>query len=135
MSVFSQMAGWFNDPPPELVFDLGADEVAVSRTRPPHALREIPLEPGVITPAQGKEGVTQPAVLAAAIQGLIPESLKRRTAALSEPSPERRIGGCIAHSAPSCAILKATSKRLRMYAVSKSDVCGVLKVAGMYARL
>jgi type IV pilus assembly protein PilM len=91
MSVWSQVAGWFNDPPPEFVLDIGADEVAISRTRAPHAPREVQLEPGVVTPAQGKEGVMLPAALAAAVQRLIPEPLKRRTAALLIPDNSVRL--------------------------------------------
>jgi type IV pilus assembly protein PilM len=91
MNVLSQVAGWFQDPPPEFVFDISADEVAVSRTRPPYASREVWLEPGVVTPAQGKEGVTLPAALAAAVQRLIPEPLKRRTAALLIPDNSVRL--------------------------------------------
>ncbi len=85
MSAFTKLAGLFQDPPPEFAFEIAADSVAVCRTRPPHGLREMALEAGVLTPMQGKDSVAQPASFASAIQRLLPSPVKRRSAALLIP--------------------------------------------------
>ena len=85
MSGLAPIANLFRDPPPEFVFEIAADSVAICRSRAPYGLRELPLEPGVIVPAQGKDSVAQPAAFAAAVQKLIPSPFKRRTAALLLP--------------------------------------------------
>ncbi len=91
MSVFSQITTWFQDPPPEFVFEIASDRIAVCRTRPPFALREVALEAGVITATPGKDNITNPAAFASAVQGLIPASAKRRTAALLIPDNSVRM--------------------------------------------
>ena len=91
MSAFSQIAGWFRDPPPEFVFEISSDRIAVCRTRPPFALREVALDAGVITATPGKDNITNPAAFASAVQGLIPLPVKRRTAALLIPDNSVRM--------------------------------------------
>ena len=61
------------------------------RTRPPFAAREVALEAGVITATPGKDNITNPAAFASAVQGLIPSSGKRRTAALLIPDNSVRM--------------------------------------------
>ena len=91
MSVFSQITAWFQDPPPEFVFEIASDRIAVCRTRPPFATREVALQAGVITATPGKDNITNPAAFASAVQGLIPSNAKRRTAALLIPDNSVRI--------------------------------------------
>ncbi len=75
------------DPPPEFAFEIAADAIAVSRTKPPAAAREIPLAPGVLAPSPVKENILEPAAFADAVKKLVPPASGggRRTAALILP--------------------------------------------------
>lgn len=66
------------DPPPEFVFEVAADGIAISRTRPPAALQHLPLAPGVIAPSPVKENILDPAAFAAGVRKLTPPSTSRR---------------------------------------------------------
>lgn len=65
------------DPPPEFVFEIAADGIAISRTRPPSALQHAPLKPGVIVPSPVKENILDAAAFAEAIRKLTPPASGR----------------------------------------------------------
>src|SRR5580700_8513200 len=78
MSAFNKVLDIFRDPPPEFVFEVAADGIAVSRTRPPSALQHLPLAPDVIAPSPVKENILDPGAFAAAVRKLAPPSTSRR---------------------------------------------------------
>ena len=75
---FSSVLGFLKDPPPEFVFEVAADGIAVSRTRPPASIQQAPLKPGVIAPSPVKENILDPAAFADAVRQLTPPSTSRR---------------------------------------------------------
>ncbi len=83
--------GFLKDPPPEFVFEIAADGIAMSRTRPPGAAgnvpQHVPLAPGVIAPSPVKGNILDAAAFAEAVHQLIPPSTGRgrRGAALVLP--------------------------------------------------
>jgi Tfp pilus assembly protein PilN len=79
------------DPPPEFAFEIGADGVAMSRTRPPAATRRVPLPPGVLVPSPVKDNVTDADEFAAAVKALVPAAPGRKTAALILPDNSMRL--------------------------------------------
>ena len=93
MSFFEKAASVLRDPPPEFVFEIAADGIAISRTdfrngkRPPGAIQHAPLPPGVILPSPVKENILDPAAFAEAVRKLLPPSTGRgrRGAALILP--------------------------------------------------
>ncbi len=87
MSALNTVLGILRDPPPEFVFEVAADGIAISRTRPPAALQHVPLAPGVIAPSPVKENILDPAAFAEAVRKLTPPATRRgrRSAALILP--------------------------------------------------
>jgi type IV pilus assembly protein PilM len=87
MSALDSIFGILRDPPPEFVFEVAADGIAVSRTRPPASVQHAPLKPGVIAPSPVKENILDPAAFADAVRKLTPTSTGRgkRRAALILP--------------------------------------------------
>ena len=87
MSALDTVLGILRDPPPEFVFEVAADGIAMSRTRPPAALQHVPLAPGVIAPSPVKENILDPAAFAEAVRKLTPPATSRgrRSAALILP--------------------------------------------------
>jgi type IV pilus assembly protein PilM len=78
LSPLGEILGVLRDPPPEFVFEVAADGIAMSRTRPPAALQYLPLMQGVIAPSPVKENVLDPAAFAAAVRQLTPPTTRRR---------------------------------------------------------
>lgn len=93
MSAFSKIAALLQDPPPEFAFEIAADGIAMSRTRPPATVQHIALEPGVVVPSPVKENVLDPDAFSAALAKLIPPAggSRRRRAALILPDNAVRI--------------------------------------------
>lgn len=87
------MFRFLQDPPPEFVFEIAADGIAMSRTRPPFTVQHVPLAPGVIAPSPVKENVLDPAAFEAAVRKLLPPGGKRgrRKAALILPDNSVRV--------------------------------------------
>jgi type IV pilus assembly protein PilM len=87
MSALDSIFGILRDPPPEFVFEVAADGIAVSRTRPPASIQHVPLTPGVIAPSPVKENILDPAAFADAVRKLTPTATGRgkRRAALILP--------------------------------------------------
>jgi type IV pilus assembly protein PilM len=93
MSALAKMFGFLQDPPPEFVFEIASDGIAMSRTRPPAAVHHVPLAPGVIAPSPVVENVLDPAAFEAAVRKLVPPDGKRgrRSAALILPDNSVRV--------------------------------------------
>jgi type IV pilus assembly protein PilM len=81
------------DPPPEFAFEIAADGIAMSRTRPPSALQRVPLAPGILIPSPVKDNVTDADELARVVRTLVPagSGRGRRTAALILPDNSLRL--------------------------------------------
>jgi type IV pilus assembly protein PilM len=77
-SLARRLFGILRDPPPEFVFEVAADGIAMSRTRAPAALQYLPLMQGVIAPSPVKENILDPAAFAAAVRQLTPPATRRR---------------------------------------------------------
>jgi type IV pilus assembly protein PilM len=91
MSPFAKIMALLQDPPPEFAFEIAADGITMSRTRPPAALQHAAFAPGVLEPSPVKENVLDPAAFSAAIRKLIPAGKGRRGAALILPDNAVRI--------------------------------------------
>ena len=86
MSALDQILGILKDPPPEFVFEIAADGIAVSRTRPPATVQQAVLRPGILAPSPVKENILDAAAFSEAVRRLIPPvGSGRRTAALVLP--------------------------------------------------
>jgi type IV pilus assembly protein PilM len=81
------------DPPPEVVFEVAADGIAMSRTRPPAEVHQVPLKPGVLAPSPVKENILDLAAFTEAVRQLTPRGSGRgkRRAALVLPANSVRI--------------------------------------------
>jgi type IV pilus assembly protein PilM len=79
------------DPPPEVVFEIAADGIAMSRTRPPYEVMHVPLKPGVLVPSPLKENILDPAAFSEAVRQLTPSAArgKRRAALVLPPNSVR----------------------------------------------
>ena len=95
MSGFDSILGIFKDPPPEFVFEIAADGIAMARTRPgknaPAVVQEIALKPGVLAPSPAKENVLDAAAFSEAVARLVPAGKRGRKAALILPDHAVRI--------------------------------------------
>ena len=93
MSGFDQVLRLLKDPPPEFAFEIAADGIAMSRTRPPAATQFAPLAPGIIAPSPVRENVLDAAAFTAAIHKLVPpvNSRGHRGATLILPDNSVRI--------------------------------------------
>jgi type IV pilus assembly protein PilM len=78
MSALDSIFGILRDPPPEFVFEVAADGIAISRTRPPASVQHVPLQPGVIAPSPVKENILDPTAFADAVRQLTPPATGRR---------------------------------------------------------
>jgi type IV pilus assembly protein PilM len=90
---FSSLTKILRDPPPEFAFEITADGIAMSRTKPPATVQYQPLAPGAVTPSPVKDNIADPAAFAEAVTRLVPagSSRGRRTAALILPDNALRI--------------------------------------------
>jgi type IV pilus assembly protein PilM len=93
MSALDKIMAVLRDPPPEFVFEIAADGIAMSRTRSPIALQHVPLLPGIVSPSPVKENVLNPPAFAQAVRKLVPPASGRgrRGAALVLPDNSVRI--------------------------------------------
>ncbi len=67
----------FQDPPPEFAFEIAADGIAMSRTRPPNAIQYAALPPGTLAPSPVKENVIDQETFAAAVRKSVPATAGR----------------------------------------------------------
>jgi type IV pilus assembly protein PilM len=93
MNILGRIQGLLQDPPPEFAFEIAADGIAMSRTRPPATIQEAPLASGVLSPSPARENVVDAAAFAAAVRKLAPAAgvRGRRTAALIIPDNALRL--------------------------------------------
>ncbi len=97
MSVLDSIQRLLADPPPEFAFEIAADGIAMSRTRPAAAAsgnaQFAPLAEGVLAPSPTKENVLDAAAYAGAVNRLVPASNARgrRSAALILPDNSLRL--------------------------------------------
>src|SRR5262249_21099202 len=93
MSAVDTILGILRDPPPEFAFEITADGVAISRTRPPASVRHVSLDPGVLIPSPVKNNILDAAAFSQAVRKIIPQATGRgrRTAALILPDNSVRI--------------------------------------------
>ena len=96
MSVFDSILGIFKDPPPEFVFEIAGDGIAMSRTRLTSspgtgAIQRAALAHGVLMPSPVKENVHDAVAFAEAVGKLVPAGKKGRRAALILPDNAVRI--------------------------------------------
>lgn len=87
MSALDRILGILRDPPPEFAFEVAADGIAMSRTRPPAAVQHAPLPRGVIEPSPVKGNILDAEAFAEAVRKLVPpgSGRSRRNAALILP--------------------------------------------------
>jgi type IV pilus assembly protein PilM len=88
---FGGIFGFLKDPPPEFVFEVAANGVAFSRTRPPATVQHAALPPGVIAPSPVKENILDPAAFAEAVRKLTPPGNGRRRRATALILPDNCI--------------------------------------------
>jgi len=81
----------FKDPPPEYAFEISASGIAMSRTRPPAAVRTAAFAEGVVVLSPIHNNIADPAAFTAAVRKLVPASGGRRTAALILPDNAMRL--------------------------------------------
>jgi type IV pilus assembly protein PilM len=91
MSLADQIRSIFQDPPPEYAFEISADGIAMSRTRPPAAVQFAALAGGSLTPSPIRENIADLPAFFAAIRRLVPATGGRRTAALILPDNAMRL--------------------------------------------
>jgi type IV pilus assembly protein PilM len=93
MSMLDQIKAILKDPPPEFAFEIAADGITMSRTRPPAALQHVALPAGVLVPSPVKDNVLDAGAFAEAVAKLIPPAASRgrRTAALILPDNSVRL--------------------------------------------
>lgn len=93
MSVLNRIKAVLRDPPPEFAFEISADGIAMSRTRPPATVQFAPLRAGVVSPSPVKDNILDQSALAAAVQKLVPTDFRRmkRPAALILPDNALRV--------------------------------------------
>lgn len=85
--LINKVLGILKDPPPEFAFEIAADGIAVSRTRPPATVQHAALGAGILVPSPVKENVLDAAAFADIVKKLVPPAASggRRTAALILP--------------------------------------------------
>lgn len=85
--------GILRDPPPEFVFEIAADGIAMARTRQPAEVHHVALKPGVLAPSPLKENIVDPVAFAEAVRQLTPVGSGRgkRRAVLVLPANSVRI--------------------------------------------
>jgi type IV pilus assembly protein PilM len=93
MSMLDRIQGLLQDPPPEFAFEIAADGIAMSRTRPPATVQVAPVARGVLSPSPVKENILDAAAYAEAVKKVMPPagSRGRRTAALILPDNSLRL--------------------------------------------
>lgn len=77
MSALDQVFALFQDPPPEFVFEIAADGIAMSRTRPPMSVQRVSLAAGIIVPSPVKDNIIDHEAFAGAVARLVPAASGR----------------------------------------------------------
>src|SRR5580704_7900157 len=90
MSLLHAIQSLLQDPPPEFAFEISASGIAMSRTRPPSTVQQVPLADGVLAPSPTKENIVDLPAFTDAVRKLVPTH-GRRTAALILPDNAMRL--------------------------------------------
>jgi type IV pilus assembly protein PilM len=92
-SLLGKIGALLQDPPPEFAFEIAADGITMSRTRPPATLQYAALPAGALVPSPVKDNVQDAAAFSEAVAKLIPPAAARgrRTAALILPDNSLRL--------------------------------------------
>ena len=92
-SVLPALLALIKDPPPEFVFEISSDSLAMARSRNTATVTVQELAPGVISPSPLRDNVLQPDLFAFDVARLVPPAppRKRRTAALILPDYSARL--------------------------------------------
>lgn len=124
MSALSSLTSILRDPPPEFVFEISADGIAMSRTRPPASVQYQALAPGILVPSPVRDNVTDADALAAAVAKLVPSTSGRgrRNAALILPDNSLRLAVLDFESLPAKEDERQTLLRFRMRKTLPFDV-------------
>ncbi len=124
MTAFSRLTSILRDPPPEFVFEVSSDGIAMSRTRPPAVVQYQPLAPGVLVPSPVKDNVTDAGALASAIARLTPpgSGRSRRHAALILPDNSLRLAVLDFESIPAKEEERQSLIRFRMRKTLPFDI-------------
>jgi type IV pilus assembly protein PilM len=123
MSAFTKLTSILRDPPPEFVFEISSDGIAMSRTRPPAVVQYEALAPGVLVPSPVKDNVTDADALAAAVAKLtFPGSGRRRHAALILPDNSLRLAVLDFESIPAKEEERQSLIRFRMRKTLPFDI-------------
>jgi type IV pilus assembly protein PilM len=93
LTSFKALSALLQDPPPEFAFEIAADGIAMSRTRPPAAPQYAALPAGALVPSPFKDNVLDHDAFAHAVARLVPAATRRaqRTAALILPDNAMRL--------------------------------------------
>ena len=122
MSALSKLTSILRDPPPEFVFEISSEGIAMSRTRPPAVVQYQPLAPGVLVPSPVKDNVTDADALAAAVAQLTPPGSGRRHAALILPDNSLRLAVLDFESIPAKEEERQSLIRFRMRKTLPFDI-------------
>jgi len=91
MSLLDSIQSLLKDPPPEFAFEISADGIAMSRTRPPATTTYAALPEGALVTSPIKENIADLPAFTAAVRKLVPASGGRRSAALILPDNAMRL--------------------------------------------
>jgi type IV pilus assembly protein PilM len=93
LNQWDRLAAVFQDPPPELAFEISEGGVSMARTKDPGKIQFQELRPGVLSISPVHDNVVQPDELSSAINALMPpgNSRKRYHAALILPDYSARL--------------------------------------------
>jgi type IV pilus assembly protein PilM len=93
MNILDRIQGLLQDPPPEFAFEIAADGIAMSRTRPPATVQVAQLATGVLSPSPVKENILDATAYADAVRKLASAAGGRgkHTAALILPDNALRL--------------------------------------------
>jgi len=123
MSALEKITAILKDPPPEFVFEISADGIAMSRTRPPSTVQYQALAPGVLTPSPLKENVLDADAFAEAVRKLVPPGAgRRRKCALLLPDNALRVAVLDFESIPAKEEERQSLIRFRMRKTLPFDI-------------
>ncbi len=92
MSFADRLKALLEDPPPEFVFEIGAEGIAMARTDAPGAIQFAALQAGVLEPGYGAGNIKDLESFSEVVRKLVPAGLRgRRTAALILPDSSVRV--------------------------------------------
>ena len=93
MSLAESLKSLLHDPPPEFAFEITAEGIAMSRTRPPASVQYASLPANTVAPSPVKDNILDAVAFAAVVQKLVPKASgrTRRGCALILPDNSVRV--------------------------------------------